>query len=226
MERDAEERKRREADEIQRVMELSRYSLSGDKIRNARFENAVMREDMVRPVKIAKRYVENWDAISSGKTEMNGLLFYGPQGTGKTFLAACIANALMDRLVPVLFTSVIRLTGTYPDEMAEVHRGIKTAKLLVLDDLGAERATAYKLEQVYDIINERCNAGKPIVVTTNYDRQQLSRLNGGDDVNFQQHNRIFERVKEQCYPVLMNGASWRKEKAKAARESMRAILEG
>lgn len=225
-ERDEEERKAREANEMQRVQELARYSLGGDKIRNARFENAEVRDDMVKPMKIAKRYVENWDAISRGRTDMNGLLLYGPPGTGKTYLAACIANALMERNVPVLFTSVLRLTGTHPDELGAVLTGVKSAKLLVLDDLGAERATAFRLEQVYDIINERCNAGKPIVVTTNYTREQMARSTGEDDANYQQHNRVFERVKECCYPVLMNGESWRKERAKAAWESMKSLLEG
>lgn len=48
------------------------------------------------------RYVEQWQTM---RTENIGLLFWGGVGTGKSFLAGCIANALMEQEVPVLITN-------------------------------------------------------------------------------------------------------------------------
>ena len=60
----------------------------------------------------ARAYVENWKEAYKNNT---GLLLFGDVGTGKSFFAGCIANALLDRDVPVLMTNfptiLNRLTG-------------------------------------------------------------------------------------------------------------------
>ena len=216
----AEEKRRLEEQEMQRVRELAQYSIRGEKVQGARFENAETRPDMEKPMQIAKRYVQQWDAIYGGKTDMNGLLLYGPPGTGKSYLAACIANALMERRVTVLYTSVSRLVDAHPEDQPAILRGMRSTRLLVLDDLGTERGTDYVLERVYNIINERCNSKKPMVVTTNLDMAQMKYCT---DVRY---NRIFERVRAMCYPVRMDGESWRKRKAIEAMAEMKRILGG
>ena len=50
----------------------------------------------------ARAYVENWKEAYKNNT---GLLLFGDVGTGKSFFAGCIANALLDRDVPVLMTN-------------------------------------------------------------------------------------------------------------------------
>lgn len=216
--RAAEEMRRIEAEQMQRVRELAQYSIMDERLRTATFAQARETEDSKRPLRIAKRYVEHWSDVSVG--ELNGLLLYGPTGTGKSFLAACIANALMDKSVPVLMTSIIKLTGIHPEELGETVRQMKRAHLLILDDLGAERGTDFKLEQVYNIIDERCNNKKPMVVTTNLSMDQMK--NAGD----MRYNRIWERVRSMCYPVRMDGESWRKRRTLEALERLRAMYEG
>ena len=54
----------------------------------------------------AHRYVEQWQTMRS---ENLGLLLWGGVGTGKTFLAGCIANALMEQEVPVRMTNFARI---------------------------------------------------------------------------------------------------------------------
>lgn len=216
--REAAERRREEAEQMQRVRELAKYSLMDERMKNARFENSEEREDGARAMGIAKRYVARWDAISGGKNELNGLLLYGPNGTGKTWLAGCIANALMDRRVPVLVTSMIRLAGLGEDISSLLNR-MQRARLLVLDDLGAERGTEFRLEQVFSVVDARYNSKLPMIVTTNYDMEDMKH---DKDMRYA---RIWERVRASCYPVRMNSESWRKTKTLQAMKQMKAMLE-
>ena len=212
------EQKRREAEEMQRVRELQQFSLIDERIKQARFEHSETREDGARAFAIARRYVERWETIIGGENELNGLLLYGPNGTGKTWLAGCIANALMDKRVPVLITSMIRLAG-YDEDTTEIIRRMRRAKLLVLDDLGAERDTSFRMEQVFSVIDARYNSRLPMIVTTNYDMKDMKN---DKDVRYV---RIWERIRASCYPVRMNAESWRKTKTLDAMARMKAMLE-
>lgn len=217
--RDAIEQREHEQQMMERVNELARYNLLGTaKLKGATFEAAQKRPNGAAAFEIGQRYVRDFDAICASDDDLKGLLLHGPTGTGKTFLAACIANALMARFVPVLFTSVIELTGLYEDELADIMRRMRSAKLLVLDDLGAERGTDFKLEQVYNVVNARCNDMKPLIVTTNYTPEDMR---GEKDMRYR---RIWERVRSMCRPVRMDGESWRKARtveAMARLEEMR-----
>ena len=50
-------------------------------------------------MKLAHNYVDNWEKM---KSNSSGLLLWGDVGTGKSFFAGCIANALLEKGVPVL----------------------------------------------------------------------------------------------------------------------------
>ena len=214
-----EERRRREAEQMRRVRELAGFSLADERMKSARFELSEQGQDGARAFGIARRYVEHWDAIAGGSTELNGLLLYGPNGTGKSWLAGCIANALMDRGVPVLITSMTRLAVFGDDTQELIHR-MSRARLLVLDDLGAERNTQTRTEQVFSVVDARYNSKLPMIVTTNYDMKAMKSDNEA------RYARIWERVRAMCYPVMMNSESWRKTKTLQALKAMKAMLEG
>lgn len=201
-----------------RIEELAAYSLMDDRMRAARFESARITESNEKAFRIARRYVERFDEMLSSNT---GLLLYGHPGTGKSYIAACIANALLDKNVPVMVTSIIRLTGGgfESEELARVLRRMRSARLLVLDDLGAERGTDYKAEQVFEIIDTRYNNKKPTVITTNLTRQELQ------DKSDLKRARVFDRIFEMCHPVMVNGDSWRVDKARENSLRMKALLE-
>lgn len=95
-------------------------------------------------------------------------------GNGKTHLAAAIANRVVNQGEPVLFVVVPDLldhlraafnpaSGVRLDKR---FNEVKTAPLLVLDDLGTESATAWAREKLYQLFNYRYNARLPTVITT------------------------------------------------------------
>ena len=78
-------------------------------------------------------------------------------GTGKSFFAGCIANALLDKGVPVLMTNFSRilntLTGMYSDDRNQFIDSFNKYSLLIIDDLGIERSSEFALEQVFNVID-------------------------------------------------------------------------
>lgn len=216
--RDAEEQRMRDAAEMDRVKDLSRYSLMDEKQRSASFATAKITSENSSAYNIAKRYVAKFDEIRKRKDDMRGLMLYGPTGTGKSYLAACIANALMEQRVPVLFTSIIKLTGYGSDELNVMLEQMNRARLLVLDDLGAERGTDFKLEQVYAVIDKRANSRNPLIVTTNMPLEQMTETG---DIRY---SRIWERVRAMCYPIRMNSESWRREQSRQAIDRFKEFM--
>ena len=105
---------------------------------------------------LAKRYVEQWDSM---KAQNMGLLLWGGVGTGKSFFAGCIANALLAQGVPVLMTNFAKIlgavTGMYGMERQRFFSSLNTYSLLILDDLGAERNSDYALEQLFQVLDSR-----------------------------------------------------------------------
>lgn len=146
-----------------------------------------------------QNYVQHFSEFRSrGK----GLLLFGDVGTGKTFLAACAANALIDRGVPALVTNFARIANTLQgmfDGRQEYLDSLNHFPLLVLDDLSTERQTEYMLEIVYNVIDARYRARLPLIVTTNLTREEL--MNPADI----RYKRIFSRLFEMCTPIEVAG---------------------
>lgn len=154
--------------------------------------------------KTAQNFVKNYkDFKAHGK----GLLLYGGVGTGKTFIASCIANALIDELIPCMVTNFNRLTSTLAgmyDGKAQYIDSLQDYEVLIIDDLGIERQTEYMLEMVYSIIDARYRSGLPLIVTTNI---PLEVIQAPQDLA---HERIYSRVLSMCIPVKVDGKDRRK----------------
>lgn len=166
------------------------------------------------------RYVRKFEQVYADNI---GLMLYGEAGNGKTFFAECIANALLEQGYFVWMSSIRAISGAmsgnYGENRAFLLRRIQQVDLLILDDFGAERDTSYMNEQVYDIINERYKAGKPLVVTTNLDPAAMSQ-----EPNITAR-RIFERVMEMCTPLKVEGGTRRKQNAAGKMKALRGILD-
>lgn len=166
---------------------------------------------------IAKRYVNNFDTFcKDGK----GLLLYGGVGTGKTYIACMIANALIDKGCPVLVTNFARILSTLQGtfDKQEYLDSLNQFKLLIIDDLGIERDTGYAKEQVFNIIDSRYRAGLPMIITTNLTMQKLATESDLAD------KRVYDRILERCYPVEVAGESRRMKKLINSRDEMKDLL--
>ena len=113
------------------------------------------------------------------------LLFTGPHGAGKTHLAAAIAGENLNRALPVFYAFVPslldHLRSTFsPDSPIgydELFELLKTAPLLVLDDLGAESSTPWAEDKLYQIIVHRHEGRLPTVITSVFSIEELEQAN-------------------------------------------------
>jgi DNA replication protein DnaC len=122
------------------------------------------------------------EAKDFAKNPNGWLVLKGGFGCGKTHLAAAIANACVERGQPVLFITVPELldhlraafapssTGGYDTRFEE----IRTAPVLILDDLGTESSTPWAQEKLFQVFNYRYNAQLPTIITTNHELEEIS----------------------------------------------------
>lgn len=217
-----QEKRDKEQAEFERQQELLRI----DRLRSMGFADSEMRKwnfdnddgSNAKITTVAKNYVENFkEMCKKGK----GLLLFGTVGTGKTFMAACIANSLIDKGYPCLVTNFARLTNTisgmYDGKQAYID-SLNNYALLVIDDLASERDTEYMNEIVMNIIDARYRSGQPLIVTTNLTANELK------DPREVRKQRIYSRLMEMCVPIEVEGADRRKEKLKTDYNEVKDIL--
>lgn len=204
---EADRKEEQERDRRMRVQQLRVEGIQDPAMRKHRFEDAEETSVLAK----CRRYAEHWDEI--GKTG-KGLLLWGDVGTGKTFAASCIANALIDRNVPVLMTSFPRILNTAGYDKSAVIKQMQQFSLVILDDFGVERQSDYALEIVQFVLDERYKSGHPLIVTTNL---TLRDLHSPKNITCA---RMFDRLNEMCVPLHFEGISRRKAKAE---ENLRAM---
>ena len=200
------QRKVREQAEVLR--EQSRHTEAVRSLKEQCFSERAMQEwnfqrdhEDSKNTETARFYVKHWEKM---KRDNIGLLFWGAVGTGKSFLAGCIANALLEQEIPVRMTNFEEVLNDLSSNFSEKNEYIKSLcrfPLLILDDFGMERGTEYGLEQIYAVIDGRYRSGKPLIVTTNL---TLNELNNPRDTA---HARIYDRLKEMCVPLNFSGES-------------------
>lgn len=204
--------------EMEAISKLRKESLMDSKFRSISFKNFILNQYNEKCFRLCKRYATAFDKMMEKNM---GLLMYGGVGTGKTFAAACIANYLLDQKIPVVMISFIKLLEMLEKNADnDIIQNLQSAKLLVLDDLGAERRTSYALEKVYNIIDARYRSKLPVILTTNLTMDEMM------DAESMQYERIYDRIFEMCYPLEFKGMSWRKKAAFAKSNEMEKFLNG
>ena len=110
------------------------------------------------------------------------LLFIGGTGLGKTFLSACIARAVADKGYSVLYETATHLFNKLeqakfsPTEESRYEAAKLTAcDLLIVDDLGTEMPGQFVTAALYSLLNDRLLAGKPTIISTNLNVEEMQR---------------------------------------------------
>lgn len=201
----AEEQQRKSEKRQERIRQHRRASFLESDMQNWNFAA----DDGADPriMRAAKNYVGNFTQF---REQGKGLLLYGGVGTGKTFAAACIANALIDSGRTCLMTN-------FEEKQAYID-SFNQFDLLVLDDLGAERRSEYAQEQVFNVIDARYRAKLPMIITTNLSIDEIKKP---DSIG---NSRIYDRVLEMCHPVEVTGKSRRRQKVATDFRRMNELL--
>jgi len=148
--------------------DLSYYTQTPDE------SGIVPRERAEKILEAARRYAQNFTP------ERKNLLFLGKTGLGKTHLSLAILNVVINRGYSVCYGTSQNICDDLQaeqfgrgDTAVYSKRQVLESDLLVLDDLGTEPENQYSLATIYNIINSRILAGKPTIISTNYELPQL-----------------------------------------------------
>ena len=214
--REREEAKRREYERMSYMTILRSEAFRDMPVAGWRFESATVTTPQLAK---ARGYAQNWDEFKKAGI---GLLLFGNVGTGKSYAAGCIANALIDRLESVLFVGmsdvINRMQGNFGTDRDSYMTSLMRPELLILDDLGAERNTSFGKERVFDVINRRRLTGKPMTITTNIPIVTMQKAASLDE------RRIYDRILEVCVPIRFDGENFRRGNAKHNLEKAAQLL--
>jgi DNA replication protein DnaC len=191
----------------------SKYELEGFEF-TAEWRN----ESLEKAKALAERFTQEYPTATSF-----GLLFMGPPGVGKTHLAVGIIKKLIrDKSVGCMFR-------TFPDLLKEIQlsyspislsselsllKPVLDAEVLLLDELGAQKPSAWVLETVAYILNYRYAESKVTILTTNYQDQEDLRA-PRKSMHHSLIDRIGEpmrsRLYEMCKTIVMQGGDFRQK---------------
>ena len=226
-EKKATEKAKREAETDQRMRErvAKIIGASGMNTRFLRrtFDTFQTTSENQKALTVCKRYADTFrERLPSSNTDpgRNGLFITGNKGTGKTHLAAAIANQLMQEGTGVICMTMIdlleRIKETYAQRKqyeaseGDVLNTYKEVPLLIIDDMGKEPPTEWAVSKIYAIINARYEAYLPTIVTTNYsDSELVRRLTPKDTGDSMTADATIDRLREMCVAIVMTGESWR-----------------
>jgi DNA replication protein DnaC len=212
-EQEAREAREREIRRLKLIEQVFKKSQLPPRFRQRTFENFRVTLANKQALEVALNYAESFEhKLSAGQ----GLIFTGTVGTGKTYLAAAITLYLLNQCRSVVFGTVTSLLGrirqTYDEDAEETERQVIdqliNASLLVIDDLGKEKPTAWVEQMLYEIINARYEANKPLIITTNTSLKEI------EDRYENTGPAVVSRIIEMCQGVRMDGADWRKGRLK------------
>lgn len=166
---------------LEKVLEKENFkTLTLDLYENSASGNKEsVRSYMEKQIDKCRLFVKNFDR------DPESMLFFGPTGTGKTFLSNCIARELLGTYHSVLYFSSVSLFQLLSKELQRdledsereesklLSEHLISCDLLIIDDLGTELLNAYTNSRLFYIINERLLSGRSTVISTNLDLNEL-----------------------------------------------------
>lgn len=164
--------------------------------------------------KETKSYITN---LQQNLQNGTGICFVGGCGVGKTHLAVCIAKAAIENEIFALYQNIsglyreLQQTFSAPGMSEEdVINKYASVPLLILDDVGKELPSDWKLSTLYELINRRTDDMRPTIYTTNYTNLDLkTRLKKGGDESTA--TATVDRMMDTRINkiIVINGTSWR-----------------
>lgn len=176
-----------EEDFASKVAELRRESGIIGRYEKATFDRAERTESNDAVFESCMRYAVHWDKI---RGKGMGIYLHGASGTGKTYLAACIGNFLLEAGIQVLFVNVnsilseIRYSYSQRGSELPIVRKYTNAELVIFDDIGTEKynakseALSFAQDKLFQIIDGRYVRQNPTIFTSNYTLEQLVNERG------------------------------------------------
>lgn len=133
-------------------------------------------QHMEKVLRYCKSYAQSFTPKS------NSILMYGNTGLGKTHLSLAIANEVIRRGYGVIYLSAPTLSSQLEKQFFSRNNDdaliqmILDCDLLIIDDLGTEFHSQFSVSQIYNIFNSRMLSGKPMIISTNYEMDELEKI--------------------------------------------------
>lgn len=206
----------RDAERKDRIEKYFRFSTIGDRFDSYTFDRFVVRQGTEEAYKMAREFAERFD-----EQEL-GLFIYGDPGNGKSHLAGAIAHYLHEKEYTVVFQSMPmllqRIRATFnknnQESEQEIMNILTTTKLLVIDDLGAERVSGWVLDVIFRIIDTRYLKALKTVVTSNLKPTELMKHlaeDNNDPKAVLNAKRIIDRLIETSNVIHNQAKSYRQQ---------------
>ena len=206
---------------MQRFKELQKLSLIGKRYENVTFESSEtgLNKSFDVAFKRCQKYCENYKTVLQNG---HGIYLFGDKGTGKTHLTTCIANFLLSKCIPVLFTNLFEISkavkSTFNRSSSQTEQILiekfSSVDVLFFDDIGSEifsknTGDTWLQSLLFDLINKRYNNQKATIFTSNYSLNQLI-----NDRKIME--KTVDRINEMTLGAVIkiSGESFRKKKKK------------
>lgn len=168
------------------------------------FESYKTNEEFQKTAKNkALEYAENISEILKTGTNLF-LVGCGCVGTGKTHLACAIAHKVIEQNIPAKFINVTSMIAEIKGKF-DISEFVNV-DLLIIDDLGKENGTNWVCETIYSIINQRYEAMKPTVITTEGNMSSLKENYG------EKGKAIISRLIQDFYLIDLSGDDYRQKR--------------
>ncbi len=177
-------------DKMRKIEKLKSLSLLGERYKAATFSNSKTGINPSFDIAFnrCKKYCELCEeTVKNGC----GIYLFGDKGVGKTHLTACMANFLLSKCVPVLFTNLFEISkavkSTFNRESSQTEQILiqkfSNIDVLFFDDLGTEIFTKASGETwlqglLFDLINKRYNNQKATIFSSNHSLNSLINERG------------------------------------------------
>ena len=218
---DAEQLKFQEKQITSEVQRMFSTEQLGARLLNAKFSDFGNRKGSELAYKASFNYAKSFNPDNP-----TALILWGEPGNGKSLLAACVNNEVRKLGHSTIFVSMPdllkKIKNTFnsgnKESEAEILGALDKCKLLIIDDLGAEKTSDWVEELIFTIIDNRYRKKKPILITSNLDPRMLSQKIG---------SRSTDRILEMCIEIKNEASSFRTQKAESMKEAMlRKLMEG